>query len=484
MTGRGRGGDDQVGGDRIGGRLSLRARVTLATLVAAVAPIGVLTILLAATGAFGRDPAIARLVLASVAVAVIVALGVSAFAVGELVGPLRRISTAVERAARGEAASITVTGDDELTRLAEVQNRLAADLERRNTQLGRISASAAAATPQGGVEPLLWAARDDVIDAFGLIDAHVLLGDPDAIDPADRIPGDPIEVRADLRAGADRIGLIVGRLPATRTWERADQDLLELYAVVVGVAVRNAELFVRVEQQNRALVEADAAKDDFFRGVSHNLQTPLARIRAYAERIAADTGDRRASIVAEQSERLSRMVRQLLTVARVDAGTLRPRSEVLALGPRVRRTWEALAAEEVALALEDGSAGWLAIADGDQVDQVLWALLDNAVKYGAGAPVAVSIVPVPQDGALRLTVADHGPGVDPTDRGRLFGRYERGGRGGSSGGDGGGEGSGLGLYVSRALCLAMGGDLVLEPQAPDRGAAFTVILAAEHAEEG
>ena len=199
------------------------------------------------------------------------------------------------------------------------------------------------------------------------------------------------------------------------------------------------------------------------------------------------------------------MVRQLLTVTRVDAGTLRPRLEVLALGPRVRRAWEALGAEEVELTLTDESAGWLAIADGGQVDQVLWALLDNAVKYGAGAPVTVTIAPG-SPGELRLTVADGGPGVDPDDRERLFGRFERGSRGaavtsgvasggvGSTRADGGspatgggeagaGDGSGLGLYVSRALCRAMGGDLELEPDAPDRGAAFTVLLPAEIAEE-
>jgi signal transduction histidine kinase len=236
-----------------------------------------------------------------------------------------------------------------------------------------------------------------------------------------------------------------------------------------------------VEQQNRALRAADEAKDDFLRGVSHNLQTPLTRIRAYADGLYEQSGDPRARVITEQSERLSRMVRQLLTVTRVDAGTLRPRLEVLALAPRVRRAWEALGADEVELDLDDRSDGWLAIADGGQVDQVVWALLDNAVKYGAGAPVAVTIVPG-EAGELRMTIADGGPGIEEEDRARLFGRFERGSGEAATAGSGS-EGSGLGLYVSLALCRSMGGDLTLEPAEPGRGASFTVVLPAEVAEE-
>ena len=183
------------------------------------------------------------------------------------------------------------------------------------------------------------------------------------------------------------MGVLVGHLPATRTWERADQDLLELFASEIAVAIRNAQLFARVEAQNTQLLELDAAKDDFLRGVSHNLQTPLTSIRAYAHQLQTDPPDRRLDIIAEQSERLSRMVRQLLTVTRLESGALHPRSEVLALAPRVRRAWEALAASEVEMHLDDQSKGWLAIGDVDQLDQVLWALLDNAVKYGKRMPV-------------------------------------------------------------------------------------------------
>src|SRR5207342_3468918 len=142
-----------------------------------------------------------------------------------------------------------------------------------------------------------------------------------------------------------------------------------------------------------------------------------------------------------------------------------------------RRTWEALGASQVDFGLDDRSLGWLAIADGDQLDQVLWALLDNAVKYGAGAPVDVSIVVEPDEGQLRLTIADHGPGVPDADRERLFTRFERGSR---SSGEGG---SGLGLYVSRELTRAMGGELTLDPKRSGIGSAFTIVLAGEPGEE-
>ena len=472
----------------ISGAMSLRTRVTLAVLVAALAPLVAAVLLVAAFDGWpsdaGADRSLIPALVLSGALAVVVGLGASIYILAAVTRPMRRIAEAVERTSGGDPAPIPVTGEDEFTRLAEIQNRLAADVARRGRQLAHVRTAAAAASPEAGVEPLLWSAREEVAEAFGLIDAHVLRVDPDTVPAPDRIPGEPIPIRAELRAGEDRLGLIVGRLPATRTWERTDQDLLELYGVVVGVALRNADLFARVEEQNRALLSADEVKDDFLRGVSHNLQTPLARIRAYAERISLETGDPRARVISEQSERLSRMVRQLLTVTRVDAGTLRPRLEVLALGPRVRRVWDALAADAVELVLTDESAGWLAIADGGQVDQVLWALLDNAVKYGDGAPVEVTIVPG-EEGELRLTVADHGPGVDSADRNRLFGRFERGSAaaGGATTSREADQGSGLGLYVSRALCLAMCGDLVLEPDEPGRGAAFTVILPAEVAEE-
>jgi len=245
------------------------------------------------------------------------------------------------------------------------------------------------------------------------------------------------------------------------------------------VAIRNAQLFAQVESQNAQLLELDAAKDDFLRGVSHNLQTPLTSIRATADQLGRARPDRRLGIIVEQTDRLSRMVRQLLTVTRLESGALRPKSEVVALAHPIRRAWEALAIEDVRFEVDDRSAGWLAVADVDQLDQVLWALLDNAVKYGGRTPINVAIVPEPGAAGdrLRVTIADHGPGVAEADRTRLFGRFERGTERTAD------DGSGLGLYVSRELCRAMDGDLVLEPPATDRGAAFSIYLPGEPPEE-
>jgi two-component system OmpR family sensor kinase len=305
----------------------------------------------------------------------------------------------------------------------------------------------------------------------------VVLGDPAQVEEEEVVPGVSRPLRAVLRAGGEDMGVLIGRAPATRRWERADQDLLELFASQMAAAIRNAELFATVASQNEQLLELDAAKDDFLRGVSHNLQTPLTSIRAYAEQLDAASPDRRLGIIAEQSERLSRMVRQLLTVTRLESGALRPRSEVVSLATRVRRAWEALGADDVEFTLQDDAAGWLAIADPDQLDQVLWALLDNAVKYGAGSPVRASIAPEAGGERLRLTIADGGPGVSPDDHERLFARFARGGDAAPDGG------SGLGLYVSRELCRAMAGDLVLDPPVTGTGASFTVLLPGEHGED-
>ena len=172
------------------------------------------------------------------------------------------------------------------------------------------------------------------------------------------------------------------------------------------------------------------------------------------------------------------MVQQLLLVGRLESRPPRPTADVLALAPRMQRTWDALGILDRRLVLLDAAPDWLAVADGDQLDQVLWALLDNAVKYGEGT-VSVEIGAEPAARTMWTTITDGGRGLEESDRAWLFGRFERGAAARTSG-----NGSGLGLYVSRALMRGMGGDLVLDQAGPGRGARFRLTLPGEPAGEG
>jgi len=467
-------------GSRVGGiNLSFRVVLTVWLLVSAVLPVAILGAAIMAAGLYSDARVMITLVIVAIVAAAFLGLLAAALAVASLTAPLRRITAAVERVAAGESSPpIHLTGDDELVRLAESHNRIAAEAARRNRELGALLDAIAGYNPADGPATLAARAESDACAIYGLIDCHLRFVDPVAVPIEERIPGDPRPVRAEVRAGSETLGLLIGHLPATRAWERADQDLLDLFASEVGVALRNAELFGQIESQNAKLLELDAAKDEFLRGVSHNLQTPLTSIRAYVDQLRAASDeaamDRRLGIVAEQADRLTRLVRQLLTVTRLEAGALRPEVEVIAVAPRVRRAWEALNAEGVGFELRDEGGGWLAVADPDQLDQVLWALLDNAVKYGGrDGRVEVTVVADDTIDRVHVTIADHGPGVSEVDRRRLFTRFTRGT------GQASGDGTGLGLYVSRELLRTMGGMLWLEPARAGLGAAFTLSLPGE-----
>ena len=459
--------------------LPFRILLTAGLIVAAVLPLAIFGAVLLAAGLDTDDNVVVPLLIAMIVAAALFGLLVAAVAVAGFTKPLRRITAAVERVAAGESSPpIHLTGDDELARLAESHNRIAAEAQRRNRELGALLPAIAAYSPAQGVAALTARAASDACAIFGLIDADLQRVDPASVPPAELIPGDPRPLRAAVRAGGETLGLLSGNLPATRSWERADQDLLDLFASEVGVALRNAELFGQIDKQNARLLELDAAKDEFLRGVSHNLQTPLTSIRAYVEQLRASSTeaaqDRRLQIVAEQADRLTRLVRQLLTVTRLEAGVLRPEVEVIALGLRVRRAWEALNAATVDFELRDDGRGWLAVADPDQLDQVLWALLDNAVKYGGReGRILVEVTADDSTRRLNLTIADHGPGVSAADRKRVFTRFTRGAAQMS------GDGTGLGLYVSRQLLRKMGGELTLDPAGPRQGATFRITLPGE-----
>ncbi|HJW76892.1 MAG TPA: ATP-binding protein, partial [Thermoleophilia bacterium] len=361
---------------------------------------------------------------------------------------------------------------------AASHNRLADALAARNRSLALVSHAVASLSPRDGVVALVATAEGAAAEAFGFTSVRVRLFGPDGpppgatdADTGERVPGEAFEVTAPLAVGEDRVGVLVATQVPTREWGEADEDLLHIFGVQLGAAVRNAELFDAVE----GLAELKA---EFLRGVSHNLQTPLTSIRAFATQLATETGDRRLGIIVEQSDRLSRLVSQLLTVSKLEAGTLRPEVDVFALPPLVQRVWESLGRGEHAFTLRDEATGWLAAADRDWVEQIVWALLDNALKYGGEGTIEVTVALDPAAPTLVTTVRDHGPGIAHEDHERVFERFTRLPAGS-------GDGSGLGLSVARGLAEAMGGRLeTVPPGDEDGGTVFALRLPAERIEEG
>src|SRR5262245_5832426 len=211
--------------------LSFRSRLTLGLVAAAVLPLaGFGVVALVTQGRILDDPdTLGRVLLLALVIAALIGILLAYLLAADLIGPLRAIASAVDRVSAGDLSTpIEVPGDDEPARLAVGHNRLAATLERRNRELGQILEAIERASPRDGAEFVAARAAMDARAAFGMVDCEISLVDPAGVALGERIPGEALPVRAVLQTGEEELGVLVGHLPATRTWEPADQDLLQL----------------------------------------------------------------------------------------------------------------------------------------------------------------------------------------------------------------------------------------------------------------
>jgi len=258
---------------------------------------------------------------------------------------------------------------------------------------------------------------------------------------------------------------------------RSEMDLLTLVGQQAGTAFQHSLLYARVRSQADELDRMATIQADFLRGVTHDLQTPLTSIGALATELRADAavpGSARADLdtIAHQADRLRRMVSQLLVASRIEAGVFTAQTEVFAVQPIVERTWSALRADRP-FELEVSGSPHLAVADPDRLEQVLWAVMENAVKYSpAGSPIHVSIDS--GAGGVTLTVRDRGVGMDAETRERAFDQFYRSAGARRMAPDG----SGVGLYAARGLMQAMGGTIQVEGELGS-GTSVTIRVPAE-----
>jgi PAS domain S-box-containing protein len=235
------------------------------------------------------------------------------------------------------------------------------------------------------------------------------------------------------------------------------------------------------KESEEAKAEAIRARDVFLSVASHELKTPVtaallqiqhahrtlrranapADLPAVAERVAAS---------ATSLERLSTLVGTLLDVSRIATGKLTLERKRFDLTESVTQVAARIAdsADRVGCPLEvDVAPGVTAVGDRLRVEQVITSLLSNAMKYGAGSPIALALAP--RDGRAVLTVADRGIGIAPEDQARIFQPFERAASARHYGG------LGLGLWIAREIIEAGGGAIRVESR-PREGSTFRVEL--------
>jgi two-component system phosphate regulon sensor histidine kinase PhoR len=233
----------------------------------------------------------------------------------------------------------------------------------------------------------------------------------------------------------------------------------------------------------------ETIRKDFVANVSHELRTPVSIIRANAETLldgALEDPDRARSFVEalhRNSERLTRIIADLLDLSRIEAGRYQYELGPVSLGEAASRAVEAVEpkAEARRIRLSTRMADNLIVwADSKALDQVLLNLLDNSIKYTPeGGHVAVRAES--RDGVVKIEVQDDGPGIKPEHRARIFERFYRidPGRSRDMGG------TGLGLAIVKHFVESMRGRVGVEPAFP-RGSIFwiTLPLAADALREG
>jgi signal transduction histidine kinase len=286
---------------------------------------------------------------------------------------------------------------------------------------------------------------------------------------------------APLTAGGATVGaLAVEREGGIDAAERA--GLLTL-AAHVGLALENARLASRqrrfADELQARVAEATRMKSDFVAIASHELRTPLTAIQGFSELLAtrpfsADEARRIAGVIRGESERLGRIVSDVLDLSRIERG----------LEPALRRTPVDVAVAVTAaldvfrwsrlgqrIEVECAPALPAVNADADALDRIVKNLVSNALKYSPPG-TRVRVRACATDAGVEISVDDEGGGIPPGELARIFEPYYR-----APGAAAAARGAGIGLAVVKSLVEAPGGRIRAQSE-PAHGTRMAVVLPA------
>jgi len=232
--------------------------------------------------------------------------------------------------------------------------------------------------------------------------------------------------------------------------------------------------FLESALAQKELRRLDELKTNFIALASHELRTPAAVIYGIGATLhlrGSELNDEQLTdlrrALYDQSERLSRLVDQLLDLSRLEAKAIRIRPESIRVRSRVEELVASLVPERAASIELIMPAELEAVSDLDAFDRIVSNLITNALRYGE-PPVRIQAER--QDRHFRLAVEDSGSGVNPEFVPELFERFARSEESAKSA-----QGAGLGLSIAQSFARAQGGDLIYKPIQPS-GARFELVL--------
>lgn len=252
--------------------------------------------------------------------------------------------------------------------------------------------------------------------------------------------------------------------------------LLDALLDQTAVALERVRLAQEIDAA-RMLAETQRLREALLTSISHDLTTPLAAILAAATSIQQyddllGPTERREMVgtIRDEAERLTRFVRNLLDMTRLESGALAPNADVVDLGEVVgaalERSARTLARHRVELRLARDLP--MLPLDAVLLEQVLVNLLDNAAKY-APEGSTITVAAADDDNTVRLEVRDEGEGIPPADLAHIFDKFYR-----ADQRDRQRAGTGLGLAVCRGFVEALGGSIAAGNRSDRSGAVFTI----------
>jgi signal transduction histidine kinase len=241
------------------------------------------------------------------------------------------------------------------------------------------------------------------------------------------------------------------------------------------------------KQAEEALKEAVRARDEFISICSHELKTPVTSMKLQFQMLdrqlhkddpkvlSRESIEKRAQETLRQLDRMIQLIEEMLDVSRIAKGKLQINPEALDLRDFVRevigRFKEQFESLGITVESSNDSSRPMIMGDRYRLEQVLSNLLTNAMKYGGGQRVQISVATVDQ--MARLSVRDHGIGIAKEDLDRVFDRFERAVSATNI------SGLGLGLYISREIVESHQGRIWAESEL-GKGSLFLVELPTTH----